>query len=73
MDDDRIGGPVGKFRAGERAALLAVLRIGRGVLIGDLGERQPLHADAAPRSFIIVNMALMPRCSSPISQPVAPS
>ena len=49
MDDDRIGGPVGKFRAGERAALQAVLRIGRGVLIGDLGERQLLHADGEPR------------------------
>ena len=37
------------LRAGQRAALAPVARIDRGVLVGDLGEREPLHADAEPR------------------------
>ena len=37
------------FAPGERAALQPLLGVGDGVLIGDLGLRQPLHADAEPR------------------------
>ena len=49
MHDDRIGRLVGEFGSGQRATLHALLGIGRGVLIGDLGEREALHADAEPR------------------------
>ena len=36
------------FGAGQRAALQAFLRIGDGVLVGDLGLRQALDADRQP-------------------------
>ena len=49
MHDDRIGRLVLEFRAAERAAGEPVLGVGGGVLIGDLGQRQPLHADAEAR------------------------
>ena len=39
----------GFFGAGERAALQALLGVGRGVLVGDLGLAEPLHADAEAR------------------------
>ncbi len=48
MHDDRIGGLVGRLHARDRAALQAVLGVLRGVLIGDLGEREALNADAEP-------------------------
>ena len=49
MHDDRIGRLVRVFRAGERAALQALLGVGDGVLVGDLGLGEALHADAEPR------------------------
>ena len=49
VHDDRVGGLVGIFRTRERAALQALLRVSRGILIGDLRHREPLHADAEPR------------------------
>ena len=74
MHDDRVGGLVRALRAGERAALQAVLGVGGGVLVGDLGLRQPLHADAEPRLVhhhehrVEAAVRLRRR-----SQPVAPS
>src|SRR5262245_28045038 len=50
MDDDRIGSLVGKSGARQRSALQSILRIGCRVLIGDLGKREPLHADAESRT-----------------------
>ena len=74
MDEDRIGGLAGVPRAGQRAALQTLLGIGGGVLIGDFGKRRaPCSATPMRASFIITNMALRPRFSSPISQPLAPS
>ncbi len=49
MHDDRIGGLLRKFGAAQGASGEPLLGIGGGVLVGDLGERQPLHADAEPR------------------------
>ncbi len=49
MDDDRIGRPAGVLRAGERAALQAIARIGDGALVRRLGDAQALHADAEAR------------------------
>src|SRR3954469_19607317 len=46
MHDDRIGGLLGAFHARDRAALQALLRVGGGVLIRDLGHRETLHGDA---------------------------
>ncbi len=39
----------GAFGARQRAALQPLARIGRGVLVGDFGLRQPLHRHAEPR------------------------
>ena len=52
MDDDRIGLLARLLRAGQRAALAAVARIERGVLVGDLRHaRGPARRRrAAPRS-----------------------
>ena len=49
MHDDRVGGLVLELGAGQSAAGEALLGVGGGVLVGDLGQRQPLHADAEPR------------------------
>ena len=49
MHDDRIGRLVLCLDARQRAALQALFGVSDGVLVGDLGERQPLHADAEPR------------------------
>ena len=49
MHDDRIGGLVGRLHARDRAALQALARIVRGVLVGDFGLREALHADREPR------------------------
>src|SRR6516165_11890179 len=49
MHDDWIGRLVRILSAGERATLQALLGVGRGVLIGDLRQREPLNADAEPR------------------------
>ena len=49
VDDDRIGRLVRRLHAGQRAHLQAVLRIGDGVLVRDLGQPEALHADAEPR------------------------
>ena len=48
MDDDRIGRLLRKFRAAQGPPGKPLLGVGGGVLIGDLGQRQPLHADAEP-------------------------
>ena len=45
MDEKEIGGLVGLMRALQRAPLAALLGVGGGVLIGDLGNRQPLDGD----------------------------
>ena len=50
MDEEQVGGLVRLRRAFERAALPSLLGVGRGVLVGDLGERQALHRDAEPRA-----------------------
>ena len=49
VHDDRIGGLLGRLHARDRAPLQAVLGVLRGVLIGDLGEREALDADAEAR------------------------
>jgi hypothetical protein len=49
VDDDRIGLLVRRLRPGQRAALDAVLGVLRGVLVGDLADRQALQADAEAR------------------------
>ena len=49
VDEDRIGLGLGLGRAGQRAALTAVERIGDRVLIGDLGLSIALNADAKAR------------------------
>ena len=40
----------GSAGALQRAALAPLLRVSRGVLIGDLGDREPLDGDAEPRA-----------------------
>ena len=49
MDEQRVRLLVRLLGAGERAALTAILGILYGVLIGDLGDAEPLQADAEPR------------------------
>jgi hypothetical protein len=49
MNHQRVGRLVGEFGAGQRTPLQPILGVGRGILIGDLGYRQALHADAEPR------------------------
>ena len=49
MNEQRIGRLVGRLGSSQRAALQALLGVGGGVLIGDLGQREPLHADTEPR------------------------
>ena len=66
-------GPVGVLRAGERAALEAVARIGERALVGASARPSPCMPTPRRAAFIIVNMAFMPLFSSPTSQPVAPS
>ena len=46
VHDQRVGGFVGEFRPGHRAALQAVVGVDHGVLVGDFGLCQTLHADA---------------------------
>ena len=48
MDQQQIGRLVRLDRAFERAALPALLGVGRGVLIGDLGNAEALDGDAEP-------------------------
>ena len=48
VHDDRIGGLFGRLRAGERAALQPVLGVNQRVLPGNLGDAEPLDADAEP-------------------------
>ena len=49
MDEDRIGLRLGLGRAGQRAALAAIERVGDRVLIGDFGLAQALDTDAEAR------------------------
>ena len=49
------------------AALPALARVGERLLIGPLGDRDALRADASRAAFIITNMAARPRFSSPTS------
>jgi hypothetical protein len=49
VDDDRVRRLVRVLGAVQRPALHAVLRVGHRVLVADLGDAEPLHADAEPR------------------------
>ena len=49
VDDDRIGRAVRILRAGDRAALQAILRVGDAVLIRDFRLREALQANAQAR------------------------
>src|SRR6185295_16403803 len=49
MHDDRIGRFVGILHAGNRPALQTLLRVSRGILVGNLGQRKALYAHAQAR------------------------
>ena len=49
MHDDRVGRLVLALGARDRTALQPLLGVGSGILVGDLGLRQALHADGEPR------------------------
>ena len=51
MHDQRIGRLVGKFRAGQRAHLQAIARVGQRVLVGALDQAQTLDADRKARGI----------------------
>ncbi len=49
MHDQRVGRPVRRLDAGDRAALQPLAGIGERALIGHLGDPEPLQPDAEPR------------------------